>query len=75
VPETNFDRSREFIDAFRQIMTGRRKLLNWLIRNREWNFFFVVFSITDTMAHVFWTFADPSHPNYRHTRAEEFRAV
>ncbi|HUF37990.1 MAG TPA: alkaline phosphatase family protein [Anaerolineales bacterium] len=73
LPGTNFDRSREFIEAFRSIMAGRRRLLDWLIRAQDWDFFCVVFSITDTMAHVFWTFLDPSHPNYRHPDGPAYR--
>jgi len=73
LPETNFDRSRGFIEEFRSIMAGRRRLLDWLIRAQDWDFFCVVFSITDTMAHVFWTFLEPNHPNYRHPDGPVYR--
>jgi len=73
LPSVNLDRSRAFIEEFREIMNGRRVLLNWLLREQAWDLFMVVFSITDTMGHVFWTFVDPNHPNYKHPEAEAFR--
>ena len=73
LPETKFDRSLAFIESFRSIMAGRRRLLEWLVRKQDWDFFCVVFSITDTMAHVFWTFLDPNHPNYRHPDGAAYR--
>lgn len=73
LPESTFDRSRAFIAEFEAIMHGRRRLLNWLIREQAWDCFMVVFSITDTMAHVFWTYCDPGHPNYAHPEASVYR--
>ncbi|MCA9926248.1 MAG: alkaline phosphatase family protein, partial [Anaerolineales bacterium] len=32
-----------------------------------------VFSITDNMGHVFWTYIEPSHPNYHKPEAAAFR--
>ncbi len=72
-PKVRFDRSRGFIDDWRSIMDGRQKLLNWLVREQDWDLFTVVFSITDGMAHVFWTYADPNHPNYLKPEAAEYR--
>jgi predicted AlkP superfamily phosphohydrolase/phosphomutase len=40
-----------------------------------WDLFMVVFSITDNMAHVFWTYVDPTHPNYHKPEAETYRAA
>ena len=73
LPNTNFDRSQAFIDSWWQIMEGRERLLSWLIDNQPWDLFSVVFSITDTMAHVFWTYVDPAHPNYLKPEAPKFR--
>ncbi|HJS29255.1 MAG TPA: alkaline phosphatase family protein, partial [Anaerolineales bacterium] len=73
LPSTNFERSQAFIDEWMEIMAGRRRLLNDLISGQPWDLFMVVFSITDNMAHVFWTFVDPAHPNYRRPEGERFR--
>lgn len=73
VPKTRFDRSQRFIDEWAEVMEGRRRLLSHLLTQQPWDFFMVVFSITDNMAHVFWTYADPAHPNYYRPEAEQFR--
>ncbi len=73
LPENKFDRSRRFIEEWEALMVGRRKLLSFLTSGEPWDLFMVVFSITDNMAHVFWTYTDPAHPNYYRAEAEEFR--
>ncbi len=73
LPAHAFDRSQAFVDEWRAIMDGRRRLLAHLARREPWDFFFAVFSITDNMAHVFWTFLDPAHPNYARPEAPAFR--
>lgn len=73
LPDTRFERSQRFIDQWEEVMSGRRKLFRRLISHEPWDFFMVVFSITDNMAHVFWTYADPAHPNYYRSEAEQFR--
>lgn len=72
-PRQNFDRSRAFLDEWRDIMNGRSQLLKHLITQQDWGFFFHVFSITDNLAHVFWTYLEPSHPNYGRPEAAEYR--
>lgn len=73
LPENRFDRSQRFIDEWAEVMAGRRDLFRHLISQEPWDFFMLVFSITDNMAHVFWTYADPAHPNYHRSEAERFR--
>lgn len=73
LPSSKFERSQTFIEEWWDVMSGRRKLLHALIREQPWDFFMVVFSITDNMAHVFWTFLEPAHPNYRLPEAARYR--
>lgn len=73
LPSHRFDRSQQFIDEWHEVMAGRRQLLHHLIENEKWDFFMVVFSITDNMAHVFWTYVDPAHPNYYREEGEKYR--
>ena len=73
LPDNSFDRSQRFIDEWAAIMDGRRALLRYLIAEQAWDYFMVVFSITDNMAHVFWTYVDPAHPNYYRAEAERYR--
>lgn len=64
LPTNRFERSQYFIEEWQAVMDGRRRLLRYLITERPWDLFMHVFSITDNMAHVFWTYIDPAHPNY-----------
>jgi predicted AlkP superfamily phosphohydrolase/phosphomutase len=73
LPSTNFERSQAFIDEWGEVMSGRERLLRHMITDQPWDLFMVVFSITDNMAHVFWTFLDPSHPNYQRPEGERYR--
>jgi predicted AlkP superfamily phosphohydrolase/phosphomutase len=73
LPRHRFDRSQAFVEEWRELMDGRRRLLAYLARHEPWDLFFTVFSITDTMAHVFWTFLEPAHPNYERAEAPAFR--
>jgi predicted AlkP superfamily phosphohydrolase/phosphomutase len=73
VPTHPFDRSKEFLAEWREVMNGRRRLLHHLLTQRDWEFFFHVFTITDNLAHVFWTYLEPNHPNYYRHEAPEYR--
>jgi len=73
LPNHRFDRSSQFIHEWEEIMNGRRRLYRYLITECEWDFFMAVFSNTDNMAHVFWTYVDPAHPNYHKPEAVEYR--
>ncbi|RMG93273.1 MAG: hypothetical protein D6706_15605 [Chloroflexi bacterium] len=73
LPDCRFDRSRAFVEEWRAVMNGRSRLLRHLLQNYPWHFFMTVFTITDNMAHVFWTYVEPTHPNYHKPEAAEFR--
>lgn len=73
LPSNRFDRSQRFIDEWEEIMDGRQRMFRHMLDTQAWDLFMVVFSITDTMAHVFWTYLDPAHPNYDRPEAEKYR--
>lgn len=73
LPHHRFDRSQALLDEWREIMGGRHTLLRHLITEEEWDFFFTVFSLTDNLGHILWTFLEPSHPNYHQPEAERYR--
>ena len=73
LPTNKFDRSQAFIDDWIGVMNGRQQLVRHLMQTEEWDLFMLVFSITDNMAHVFWTYVDPAHPNYHKPEGETYR--
>lgn len=36
----------------------------YLLKNKEWDFFIVVFTSADRVHHFFWKYINPKHPNY-----------
>lgn len=43
---------------------NRLRTAKYLLKNKEWDFFVVVFTSTDRVQHHFWKFINPNHPNY-----------
>jgi len=41
------------------------KAVYYVIENKEWDFLFLVFSVTDWVQHVFWRHIDKKHPEYQ----------
>ena len=44
----------DFIPEMSKDLENKRKILKYLIRNKEWDFFFFVISSIDTIQHFFW---------------------
>lgn len=55
----NVDRFFEDIDC---IISKQSTALKFLVREKEWDFFWAVFSFTDWIQHVLWKFIDRTHP-------------
>ena len=53
-----------FFDDVNRIITKQEIALKHLIKTREWDFFFAVFSFTDWIGHVLWKDIDVNHPMY-----------
>lgn len=47
----------EFLDKF-------EKWIYYLVKNKEWDFLFLVFSATDWIQHIIWRYIDENHPMY-----------
>lgn len=73
LPQHRFDRSQALLDAWRAVLAGRRHLLRHLLTERRWDFACVVLTITDNLAHIFWTYVDPRHPNFQRPEAAHWR--
>src|SRR3990167_485361 len=43
---------------------SRLRAAKYLLKNKEWDFFTVVFTSIDRVQHYFWKFINPNHPNY-----------
>jgi len=54
----------ELVEAGRRLFQERRTLIGHLLRKHPTDFFAVVISETDVLAHYFWKYMDPGHPQY-----------
>jgi predicted AlkP superfamily phosphohydrolase/phosphomutase len=53
-----------FFEDIERIITKQAAALKFLVREKEWDFFFGVFSVTDWIQHVLWKYIDKNHPLY-----------
>jgi predicted AlkP superfamily phosphohydrolase/phosphomutase len=53
-----------FLNDILSLTEEREKSSLWLMRNKPWDFFFVVFKATDYGTHFFWKYMDKNHPHY-----------
>jgi len=65
----------ETIRKAHYITEKRGKAALYLLNKYEWDFFMVVFTITDKMQHRFWKFMDTGHPEYDSKLAERYGNV
>ncbi len=53
-----------FIRDLNKFLDKFEKWVYYLVKNKEWDFLFLVFSVTDWMQHIIWRHIDDRHPMY-----------
>jgi predicted AlkP superfamily phosphohydrolase/phosphomutase len=70
-------RSTKFTDRFVADMVAdveqRLKGALYLLDNKEWDFFFLLFWSNDMLQHETWSLLDETHPSHDHQRADRYR--
>jgi predicted AlkP superfamily phosphohydrolase/phosphomutase len=67
----NEDLSR-FQENLHRMIENRTKTTLYLMENKPWDFFAVLFSATDIAQHCFWSYMDSSHPEHDSADAAKF---
>lgn len=71
--------SRRYFDALiaevNEMMDMRTEAVLWLMKEHAWDFFMVVYVLTDRLQHVFWKFMDPTHPDHDPELAKSYGQV
>lgn len=62
----------KFRENLHRMIENRTKTTLYLMENKPWNFFTVLFSATDIAQHCFWSFMDSSHPEHKADDALQF---
>ncbi|RMG60864.1 MAG: phosphodiesterase [Calditrichaeota bacterium] len=65
VPQFRTHNKDWLLDQIYQMTRQRFKVVDYLLRNTDWDFFMVMEIGVDRIHHGFWSFHDPSHRNYR----------
>jgi predicted AlkP superfamily phosphohydrolase/phosphomutase len=52
----------QFLDDVNRVIRKQAKAMLYLMREKEWDFFFGVFHFTDWMQHLLWKYIDETHP-------------
>lgn len=72
----NFDTSLDqYVDDLFELIENRATTAEYLIKNKPWDFFMVLFSTTDFAQHAFWKYMDPNHPQYNRDEAKKYGHV
>jgi len=69
-PQTTYRKGNEaaYLEELHRTLEGRLQAARYLIQNKPWDLFAVVFGATDWVMHAYWKYHDPEHP--RHNPAE-----
>lgn len=57
-----------YLDDLHRTLEARYQSVRYLLQNKPWDLFAVVFGATDWVMHAYWKYHDPGHP--RHDPAE-----
>ncbi len=66
---------KERIEELTKVSATRAKAVKWLIGQKDWDFFMVVFGGTDLISHDFWHIVDKTHPKYDEKKAREIKPL
>lgn len=60
--EERYDDLDLFLEQLEEMLEKQARASEYLLLNKEWDLFWVVFSQTDWLQHLFWRHLDPEHP-------------
>ena len=54
----------EYLNEFKRVLEKRVKATLYLLENKPWDFFMIVFFVLDSIQHYFWKHMDKTHPQH-----------
>jgi predicted AlkP superfamily phosphohydrolase/phosphomutase len=61
-----------FLNDLQRVLSKKIQVTKCLLKEKRWDFFWVVFSETDWLQHIMWRHIDESHPCYEGDRSRKF---
>jgi len=71
--EDRYDDLDLFLSHLEEMLEKQARAAEYLLLNKPWDLFWVVFSQTDWLQHLFWRHLDPGHSLHEGSRSEEPR--
>lgn len=73
-PQTLFRKGNEaaYLEDLHRTLETRYKTTRFLMRNKPWSLFAVVFGATDWAMHAYWKYQDPQHPRHDASEAQKY---
>lgn len=62
-----------FLKDLNRVLTKKVKALYYLLKQKSWDMFLVVFSCTDWVQHFMWKYLDTSRPSYNSAKSKIYR--
>jgi len=62
-----------FLDDLQRILTKKLRAAAYLLKEKQWDFFWVVLSETDWLQHIMWRHIDEGHPLHEGENSRKFQ--
>jgi predicted AlkP superfamily phosphohydrolase/phosphomutase len=67
------DLSDSYFARWDRILASRACIASYLMDREDWDFFMIVYGVTDNMQHTLWAFLEPQHPAYHSDEGQHYR--
>jgi predicted AlkP superfamily phosphohydrolase/phosphomutase len=54
-----------YLEDLHRTLEARYQAVRYLLQNKPWDLFVVVFGVTDWVMHAYWKYHDPDHPRHK----------
>lgn len=61
---TKYNLTAGYFERWDHILESRACIAPYLMEREDWDFFMIVYGVTDNMQHNLWAFLEPQHPAY-----------
>jgi len=65
--------SDNYFERWDHILASRACIASYLMSKKDWDFFMIVYGVTDNMQHTLWAFLEPQHPAYHSDEGQHYR--
>jgi len=67
------DLDASYFEQWDQILSSRACISSHLMDEVDWDFYMIVYGVTDNLQHTLWAFLEPQHPAYHSAEGQHYR--